>query len=150
MKRFMALTCILLLMLTLSACGTKFTTTYSATFTLMYTNHSDSDLSVSNQIITDMSYVITSRSVLQRVIDETAVPITVDQLSEMVSVEKTSETHIYTVCITADDAQLAMEFAQALTEIVPTFMAKSSDTDRFVVLDAPKLTTNGPLKSLFS
>ena len=159
MKRFLALACILVLTFTLSACGLDkimLPTTYKATSQLYVVVDLDLDdysnnIQIARQLTRDVSVILESRSVLDRVIEETGTTLSVEKLQDMISVENDSDTRIITVCITGDDDQLVMDIAQALVEIGPEIAKKVTGTDVLRVLAAPKLTTAKPSwKNLFS
>ena len=153
MKRFWALLCIMILMFTLSACGMNIGdrfTSYSATFTWLGLQDLLDQDSLSGVRASNLIPVIKARSILNPVIEETGMSLTYDQLYEMISMEFDRDTQIYTVCVTADEAQMAMDIAQALAEIAPARLEEVTGSSWLVVLDPPQLTTNTSLKNLFT
>ena len=157
MKRFLALTCILVLTFTLSVCGLaalSAPTTYQATFTLYVAPQDyddiDYNLAVSSKVIRVVEYIITSRSVLDRVIEKTGTTLSVEELQDMISLENQSDSQFITVCVTAENDLLAMDIAEALAEIGPEIVNCLDGLD-VKLYHSPKLTTNKPSwKNLFS
>lgn len=158
MKRFFALFCVVVLMLTLSACGLdalSAPTNYHATFEL-YAVSQDNDyidynnLTVASQLIRDISVILKGQAVLNRVIEETGITLSVEQLEKMISVENQSDSRVFTVCVTDKDGQLAMDIANALAKIAPERVNELIGSDVLKVLQFPELTTSSPWENLFS
>lgn len=150
MKRFLALFSIVVLMFTLAACDMSIATTYSATFTFLGTQDLLNPPHFGGVVISNHGAIMKTRSILKQIIEETDSCLTFEQLREMISIEYDQDTQVYTVCITAEEEQMAMDLAQAMVRIIPAELEKVTGSRYLVLLDPPKLTKNGPLKNLFS
>lgn len=78
-----------------------------------------SDLSTSKMLVNTYVNIISSDTVLEKVIEEAALGYTPDQLRDMLSASQVDETEIFRVYITHPDPQEAARIANAVAEIAP-------------------------------
>ena len=95
---------------------------YSATSTVLVisketTLTSIADLQFGSQLTKDYSMLITSRSVLEEVLDNLGLDMGYDALKGNVSIDNPSETRILQITVTNPDPQLAKELADELAAV---------------------------------
>ena len=106
--------------------------TYKAGVT-MYVNNSSgvngqymssSDLAVAQSLVQTYTNIIASHTVLSKVVDESGLNITADQLRGMLSASAVGETEMFTVSVTAPDPQMAADLANKIAEVAPAEINK--------------------------
>ncbi len=98
------------------------TPVYRATSTMLVltketTLASLADLQLGSQLTKDYSMLITSRTVLQAVIDELGVDTEYEDLREAVSINNPSDTRILELSVENSDPQLAQELVDTLADV---------------------------------
>ena len=86
-----------------------------------------SDLQLGNQLTKDYSMLITSRSVLQKVIDSLGLDMSYEALGAMVSVNNPEETRILEVTVSSADPELAKKIVDELTEESSAFISEQME-----------------------
>lgn len=109
--------------------------TYSSSIMLYVNNNSisigDQNFSISSSEITaaqslvkTYSEILNNRTTLQRVIDETDVPYTHKELSEMIEASSSNNTEIIKVTVTTEDPYEAAKIANGIAEVLPVRIAE--------------------------
>ena len=128
--------------------------TYKAGVT-MYVNNSSgvngqymssSDLAVAQSLVQTYTNIIASHTVLSKVVDESGLNITADQLRGMLSASAVGETEMFTVSVTAPDPQMAADLANKIAEVAPAEINKIIPGSTAKVVDYARIpkSRNGP------
>ncbi len=80
---------------------------------------SSSDLAVALRLVATYINIVKSDRVLDRVIQETGVMLTADQIRGMISAEAEGDTEMFRVTVTSYDAQMSADLANTIAKIVP-------------------------------
>ncbi len=95
--------------------------TYKANSSIYITNTDSvitfSDLQLSAALTEDYAKIITSRTVLNKVIEELGLELTYKELGALVSVTNPESTHIVEITVTCGDPELSRNITNALTNI---------------------------------
>ena len=76
-----------------------------------------SDLQLSSALTEDYAYIIKSRTVLERVIDEQQLDMDYKQLGEIVTVTNPDSSHVIRIGVTTTDPQMSRNIANSLLNI---------------------------------
>lgn len=76
-----------------------------------------SDLQLSAALTEDYANIITSRTVLNRVIDELDLNLNYETLKELINVSNPNSTHIINIKVTCDDPELSRNITNALMNV---------------------------------
>ena len=102
-------------------CAFLLETTYRAEASLYITSNesllSFSDLQLSSALTEDYAYIIKSRTVLERVIDEQQLDMDYKQLGEIVTVTNPDSSHVIRIGVTTSDPQMSRNIANSLLNI---------------------------------
>lgn len=102
-------------------CAFLLETTYRAEASLYITSNesllSFSDLQLSSALTEDYAYIIKSRTVLERVIDEQQLDMDYKQLGEIVTVTNPDSSHVIRISVTTTDPQMSRNIANSLLNI---------------------------------
>ena len=98
-------------------------------------NISASDLAASQSLVNTYSEILKNRTTLERVIDETGLPYTYEQLSGKIKAAPANETEIMRVTVTTTDPYEAAQIANAIAEILPIRIAEIIDGASMEVVD---------------
>ena len=102
-------------------CAFLLETTYCAEASLYITSNesllSFSDLQLSSALTEDYAYIIKSRTVLERVIDEQQLDMDYKQLGEIVTVTNPDSSHVIRIGVTTTDPQMSRNIANSLLNI---------------------------------
>lgn len=82
-------------------------------------NITNSDLTASQSLVKTYGVVLNNRTTLLRVIEETGVSYTTDQLSNMISSRPANNTEIMIVTVTCRDADEAAKIANGIAHVLP-------------------------------
>ena len=131
-KRWKLIVVIPLIAVAVSAIVSLFIITpqYTATTTLMVTRPAEAgqilyqDIQVSRQLVATYREIVHSRRVLETVIDNKELPLSVGELRDKVNVEAVRDTELIKVDVTDPDPVLAREIAN---EVASVFMEKIID-----------------------
>lgn len=96
-------------------------------------NVTSSDLSTSKMLVNTYVNIISSNTVLEKVISEAGLEYTPDQLRSMLSASQVNETEIFRVYITHPDPQEAARIANAVADAAP------AEIEEFVVGSSCKI-----------
>jgi capsular polysaccharide biosynthesis protein len=92
--------------------------TYKADVSLYITNSDSlltiSDLQLSSALTDDYTQIITSRNVLNKVIEELDLDIDYNQLKDLITIENPSSSHIVCIYVTCDDQELCRDIANSV------------------------------------
>lgn len=102
--------------------------TYTSTSTMLVltketTLTSLADLQIGSQLTKDYTILITSRPVLEKVIDDLGLKMTYKQLKGNISISNPEDTRILTISVTANKAKQAKEIVDTLAEVSAEFIA---------------------------
>lgn len=121
---------------------------YQASVTLYVNNNSSesgpvssSNLAVALQLVKTYVNIIESETVLNKVISETGLMITADQLRSMLSAEAVKETEMFRVKINSSNPQMSADIANAIADIAPDEIAKIIEGSTAKVIDYAKVPT---------
>lgn len=119
---------------------------YSATSTMLVlpqesAQTSLSDLQLGNQLTKDYSMLITSRSVLQEVIDNLGLDMTYGSLESMVSINNPSETRILEITVSNPDPETSKEIVDELAEVSSKFIAKQMEVAEPKIIEEGRVPT---------
>lgn len=102
-------------------CAFLLETTYRAEASLYITSNesllSFSDLQLSSALTEDYAYIIKSRTVLERVIDELQLDMDYKDLDNIVSVTNPDSSHVIRIGVTTSDPQMSRNIANSLLNI---------------------------------
>ena len=102
-------------------CAFLLETTYRAEASLYITSNesllSFSDLQLSSALTEDYAYIIKSRTVLERVIDEQQLDMDYKDLDKLVSVTNPDSSHVIQIAVTTSDPQMSRNIANSLLNI---------------------------------
>ena len=99
------------------------------------TTVSQSDLNASVQLVDTYSAIITSKSVLQEVIQEANVGLTVEELQEVISTSSVNDTEVFDVTVLHEDPKAAARIANAITTIAPDQISQIVEGSSVKVVD---------------
>ena len=138
---------------------------YKANVT-MYVNNNTSnngtgidstDLAVALRLVKTYVTIISSDNVLDKVISETELDLTAEQVRSMLSAEVVNETEMFRVSVTAPSPQLAADIANAIAEVAPDEITAIIEGSAAKVIDyakvpkgksSPNYTTNTVIGAL--
>ncbi|HJA80961.1 MAG TPA: polysaccharide export protein [Candidatus Mediterraneibacter intestinipullorum] len=133
-KRALIIVAVLLAGAVLAGIYTRMMVTpvYRATSTMLVltketTLTSLADLQLGSQLTKDYSMLITSRTVLQEVIDELGVDMRYESLKEAVSINNPSDTRILELSVDNSDPQIAQELVNALANISSEYIGNQME-----------------------
>lgn len=100
---------------------------YNATSTMLVltketTLSSLADLQIGSQLTNDYSMLITSRTVLQEVVDDLNLDMTYKELKEVVSINNPSDTRILEITVTNKSPKMAKKIVDKLAEVSAEFI----------------------------
>ena len=94
-----------------------------------------SDIQLGSQLAQDYNVIITSRPVLQNVIDDLGLDMTVDQLKGSVAVTNPSNTRFLQITVSNNDAFLAKKIVDDLADVSSQRMAEVMETQAPNIMD---------------
>ncbi len=80
---------------------------------------SSNDLAVALRLVTTYVNIIQSNTVLEKVIAETGLLLTTDQVRNMISAEVVGETEMFRVTVTTPNPQMSADLANAIAQVAP-------------------------------
>ncbi|MDD4369922.1 MAG: Wzz/FepE/Etk N-terminal domain-containing protein [Anaerostipes sp.] len=135
---------------------TKFamTPSYSSTAQLYVLSKSTSltqltDLQLGTQLTQDYMVLVTTRPVLNQVIQDLKLSYTYEEMLAKVTVANPTDTRILTLTVSDSNPKLAQSMTQDLAKVTATRVAKKMDTDAPTILEdayLPKLPDSPSLK----
>ncbi len=120
---------------------------YKASVTIYVNNNSSkdtsyissSDLAVALRLVTTYVNIIQSNTVLDKVIAETNLALTTDQVRSMISAEVVGETEMFKVTVTTPYPQMSMDLANAIAAIAPDEIAEIIEGSSAKIIDYARL-----------
>ena len=108
----------------------KVYTTYRSTALLYVNNNSLSlgsaklslstgDIKAVNNLMETYSVILTSRTTLNEIIDETHIPYAYEDLVKMIKTETVGDTAIFKISVTAEDPDMAAHIANSILAVLP-------------------------------
>ena len=163
MKRIISVALMLALALSLSGCcfqiGDSFTA-HTASFSLYIGNNAaniesnitsstSSDITASKELVYVYMDIMQSVTVLNKVIEETQLSMTAQQLKDMLRFEPIESASVLRVYVTARDPQTALDIAQALITVTPEQIKKVVEGSSVRIVDIPTVESHCSLKYMF-
>lgn len=87
------------------------------------------DIQVGSNLATDYVEVISSRPVLDQVIENLGLDMGYAELLDMVSLENPEDTRLLEITVTSEDPELAKEIADEIADVSAAFIADKMDQD---------------------
>lgn len=120
---------------------------YKASVTIYVNNNSSkdtsyissSDLAVALRLVTTYVNIIQSNTVLDKVIAETNLTLTTEQVRSMISAEVVGETEMFKVTVTTPYPQMSMDLANAIAAIAPGEIAEIIEGSSAKIIDYARL-----------
>lgn len=78
-----------------------------------------SDLSASSQLVDTYAAIILSDAILEDVISDCSLDISIDELADILEINSVNGTEVFTVAVQYTDAEKAAEIVNSITEIAP-------------------------------
>ena len=100
------------------------------------------DLQIGSQLTKDYNILITSRTVLQDVVDELNLDMTYKELKERITVENPSDTRILSITATDKDPEMAKKIADTLAKTSADFIGDKME------VTPPKIIEEGADRSI--
>lgn len=125
------------------------TPTYKASVTMYVNNNSNisnsvssSDLAVALQLANTYVNIIQSDSVLEKVIEETGLNLTSEQICQMLSAEVVDETEMFQVSIISPNPRMSKDIVNAIASIAPSEISRIIEGSSAKVIDYAKEPTS--------
>ena len=127
------------------------TPVYSATSTMLVltketTLSSLADLQIGTQLTKDYNILITSRTVLQDVVDELNLDMTYKELKECITVENPSDTRILSITAIDKDPEMAKKIADTLAKTSADFIGDKMEVTPPKIIEEPTIQTSPSTK----
>lgn len=112
---------------------------------------SSADLAVALRLVTTYVNIIQSNRVLEKVIAETGLNLSTDQLRSMISAEVVGETEMFRVTVTTPNPQMSADLANAIARVAPNEISTIIEGSSAKIIDyarvpnsrcSPNYTTN--------
>ena len=127
------------------ACTANFITPLYRASVMIYVNNvkssqqvdyiSASNLATSQQLVNTYVNIIRSRTVLEKVVEETGMNVTADDIRDMLSASSIDETEIFEVYVTSPNPEQAAEIANAVAQVAPGVIADIVEGSSTKVID---------------
>ena len=122
------------------------TPVYSATATMLVltketTLSSLADLQIGSQLTKDYNILITSRTVLQDVVDELNLDMTYKELMECITIENPSDTRILSITAIDKDPKMAKKIADTLAKTSADFIGDKMEVIPPKIIEVGKIAT---------
>lgn len=101
-----------------------------------------SELTASQQLVNTYIVVLESNYVLENVIKELNLDMTVTQLKNMIDCSQINETEIFSVSVTSTDAALAADIANTIAKIAPDAIVQTIKAGGVSVIDYAKVPSS--------
>jgi capsular polysaccharide biosynthesis protein len=120
-------------------CSFLLETTYRANASLYVVSsksiQSVSDLQLSSALIEDYTYIIKSRTALERVIDELQLDMDYEQLGSLVSVTNPDSSRVISISVTTNDPEMSRNIANSLLNVSVEQINQIIENGKSVVID---------------
>lgn len=100
------------------------------------------DVTLSNNLVKTYSEIIKSRDVLEKVIDDLKLGLTVDQLSSKISVSSVTNTQLINVTVSDKDAELAQKIANDVAKVFKAEIVSLYKIDNVQIVDKATAATS--------
>ncbi len=97
---------------------------------------SSSEISAAQSLVKTYTVILKNRTTLERVIDETGLKYTWEELSEMIEAEPVNETEVMGVTVTCESAQDAQIIANGIAKILPQRISEIVEGSSMEVVDS--------------
>lgn len=101
-----------------------------------------SELTASQQLVNTYIVVLESDYVLENVIKDLNLEMSVSQLKDMISCSQINETEIFSVSVTSTDAALAADIANTIAKIAPDAIVQTIKAGGVSVIDYAKVPSS--------
>ena len=121
--------------------------TYQASISVYVNNNSgrdnpyisSSDLAVALRLVSTYVNIIQSNTVLEKVIDEAEVEMSVSQLRGMITARAIGETEMFKVTVTSTDPKLSAQLANAIAKVAPGEIASIIEGSSAKIIDLARI-----------
>lgn len=121
--------------------------TYQASISVYVNNNSgrdnpyisSSDLAVALRLVSTYVNIIQSNTVLEKVIDEAEVEMSVPQLRGMITARAIGETEMFKVTVTSTDPKLSAQLANAIAKVAPGEIASIIEGSSAKIIDLARI-----------
>ncbi len=96
---------------------------------------SSADLAVALRLVTTYVNIIQSNTVLEKVIAETGLNLSTDQVRSMISAEVVGETEMFRVTVTTPNPQMSADLANAIARVAPAEIAEIIEGSSAKIID---------------
>lgn len=103
---------------------------------------SSNDLSTSQKLVNTYTNMLTSNTVLEKVIEATGQDYTAEQLRKLISTQQVDETEIFKVFVLHPDPTVAVQLANAVALTAPEVIADFVEGSSTKIIDYAKLPTS--------
>ena len=100
------------------------------------------DLQIGTAIAEDYRFIITSRSVLNKVIEDLQLDLDYDQLKKMITVTNPSNTRMLNISASSTDPELAANVANEFATVVSNYISDTMKTDKPSIMSVALVPTN--------
>lgn len=121
---------------------------YASSVTLYVNNNSaesskviSSDLAVALQLVNTYVKIIESDTVLEKVIEQSGLTLTAQQIRTMLSAESVGDTEMFRVKILSSNPQMSADIANAIANVAPAEISKIIEGSSAKVIDYAKVAT---------
>ena len=122
---------------------------YTANVTIYVNNNSgrdntyisSADLAVALRLVSTYVNIIQSNTVLDKVIEETGLMLTTNQVRKMISAEVVGETEMFSVTVTTPNPQMSADLANAIAAVAPGEIAEIIEGSSAKIIDYARVPT---------
>ena len=123
---------------------------YDASVTIYVNNNSNkkseaissSDLAVALKLVNTYVNIISSDTVLEKVIDEAGINLSAKKVRSMLSAAPVDETEMFSVTIRSKNPQMSADLANAIAEVAPHEISAIIEGSSAKIIDYAKVPTN--------
>lgn len=102
----------------------------------------NTDVTLSNNLVKTYSEIVTSRSVLAKVIDNLKLDTTTDELANKVTVSSVSNTQIITIAVSDPDASQAEKIANEIAKVFKAEIVSLYKIDNVQIVDKAQVASS--------
>ena len=103
---------------------------------------SSSNLTASKQLVNTYTKIISSDTVLSKVVVDCNLPYSVDQVRGMMTTAQVDDTELFQVFITHEDPEVAAQVANAIAEVAPAEIEEFVEGSSTKIIDYAKIPTS--------
>lgn len=112
---------------------------------------SSGDIKAVNNLMDTYSVILTSRTTLEEIKQETGLAYSIEELRDMIETETVGETAIFKVSVTTSDPELSAHVANSILEVLPTKIATVVEGSSVQIVDyavsGEPVVNGNPIKS---